>query len=100
MPAIDKQAIKTLTTLSRISCSEEEQEALLVDLQKILNYIDQLNEIDTAETPVCNQVLPDMANVMREDKVGDVMPRALFLENAPSQIGGMIRVPPVIKQGG
>lgn len=97
MATLDKKAIKTLTTLSRISCSEEEQEALLADLQKIVKYIEQLDEIDTSNVRACNHVLEGMSNVTREDQVGETMPRELFLDNAPAQIGGMIRVPPVIK---
>lgn len=97
MAELDKKAIKTLSKLSRIDCSEEEQEALLQDLKKILHYVEQLNEIDTTHVPPCNQVLEDMANVMREDVPGTPMPRDIFLANAPSHIGGMVRVPPVIK---
>jgi aspartyl-tRNA(Asn)/glutamyl-tRNA(Gln) amidotransferase subunit C len=97
MAELDKKAIKTLSQLSRIDCTEEEQEALLKDLQKILHYIEQLNEIDTTHVQPCNQVLDDMSNVMREDIPGTPMPRELFLANAPSHVGGMIRVPPVIK---
>ncbi len=35
---------------------------------------------------------------MREDKTGDLLDRELFLANAPSHIGGMVRVPLIIKQ--
>lgn len=97
MALLNKQTIKMLTSLSRISCTDEEQEALLADLQKILAYIDQLNEVDTENTPPCNQVIANMSNVMREDAVGETLPRDVFLANAPAQIGGMIRVPPVLK---
>lgn len=97
MSQLDKQTIKTLITLSRIRCTEEEQEALLTDLQKILSYVDQLDEVDTENVTPCYQVIADMANVMREDAIGTTLPRDVFLENAPSQIGGMIRVPPVLK---
>lgn len=97
MAELNKQTIKTLTTLSRISCTEEEQEAILTDLQKIVSYMDQLNEVDTENTPPCNQVIANMANVMREDEVKEPLPRDVFLANAPAQIGGMIRVPPVLK---
>jgi len=98
MAQLSKETIKTLTQLSRIQCSEEEQEARLKDLQKILSYIEQLNEIDTKDIPVCNHVLEGMANVMRDDHVGEPLLRDAFLSNAPSHIGGMIRVPPVFKQ--
>lgn len=97
MAILDKKTIQTLTKLSRISCSEIEQLHLLTDLQKILSYIDQLNEVDTVGVSPCNHVIQDVANVMREDLVESTLPRKLFLENAPSEIGGMVRVPPVLK---
>lgn len=97
MGKLDKKAIKTLVTLSRIDCTEAEQDDLLDNLQKILSYIDLLNEIDTTDVMPCNQVIAGTCNVMREDVVGETLPRDVFLENAPSQIGGMVRVPPVMK---
>jgi aspartyl-tRNA(Asn)/glutamyl-tRNA(Gln) amidotransferase subunit C len=100
MAKLDKETIKQLTGLCRIDCTEEEQTTLLEDLKKILNYMDQLNEIDTNNVPPCNQVIAGMANVMREDEIGPVLNREVFLANAPSHVGGMIKVPPVIKQNG
>ena len=97
MSNLTKETIKNLVKLCRIECSEEEQEALLHDLKKILDLFEQLQQIDTEDVAPCNQVIEGMANVMRDDVVGEVMPREVFLSNAPSQIGGMIRVPPVIK---
>ena len=97
MSKIDKEMIKKLTKLSRIDCTPEEQDALLCDLKEILVYFEELQEVDTNNIPPCNQVLEDMVNVMREDVVGKTMPRDVFLANAPSQVGGMIRVPPVLK---
>lgn len=98
MSNLDKETIKQLTRLCRIDCTEEEQESLLQDLKKILNYFEQLKEIDTENVAPCNQVLEELVNVMRDDVVGDVLSRDVFLANAPAHIGGMIRVPPVIKQ--
>lgn len=89
--------IASLIRLSRIKCTEQEQIELLNNLRQMLDYFEQLNEIDTKEVPVCNHVLENVVNVTREDQIGETMPRELFLANAPSQIGGMIRVPPVIK---
>lgn len=98
MIKLDKATIQQLTRLCRIDCTEEEQESLLKDLRKILNYIEQLQEVDTENIPPCNHVLEGLANVMREDIVGEVLNREIFLANAPAHIGGMIRVPPIIKQ--
>lgn len=97
MAKLDKETIKTLTELSCIECTEEERQELLEDLQGILNYFEQLEEVDTEHVPPCNHVLNDIASVMRKDIVGNTMPREVFLSNAPSQVGGMIKVPPVIK---
>lgn len=98
MVKLDKETIKQLTRLCRIDCTEEEQEALLKDLKKILDYFELLEQVDTEDVPPCNHVLENMTNVMREDIIGQVLDREVFLANAPSHIGGMIRVPPVIKQ--
>ncbi len=98
MAKLDKETIQKLTRLCRIDCTEEEQEALLKDLRQMLDYFELLQEVDTENVPPCNHVLENMANVMREDVVGEVLNREAFLSNAPSHIGGMIRVPPVIKQ--
>lgn len=98
MAKLDKETIKNLTRLCRIDCTEEEQDALLNDLKKILDYIEQLEEIDTKDVSPCDHVLDEIVNVLREDEVGAVLDRETFLANAPSHIGGMIRVPTIIKQ--
>ncbi|MCE2982112.1 MAG: Asp-tRNA(Asn)/Glu-tRNA(Gln) amidotransferase subunit GatC [Parachlamydia sp.] len=98
MAQLDKETIKNLTRLCRIDCTEEEQAALLESLKKILNYIDLLNEIDTKDVPPCDHVLEEIVNVLRDDEIEDGLSRELFLNNAPSHIGGMIRVPTIIKQ--
>jgi aspartyl-tRNA(Asn)/glutamyl-tRNA(Gln) amidotransferase subunit C len=98
MAELDKKTIKSLIELSRIDCTEEEQEAILNDLKKILHYVDLLEEVDTTHVPPCRHVLDDMANVMRDDVIGELLPREVFLANAPSHVGGMVRVPPIIKQ--
>lgn len=98
MAKLDRNTIKSLTQLSRIGCTEEEQEALLKDLERILAYIEMLQSIDTKNVIPCNHVLGDMVNVMREDIVGPTIPRQEFLANAPDHVGGLVKVPPVIKQ--
>lgn len=98
MAQLDKETILQLTRLCRIDCTEEEQESLLKDLEKILAYVEQLQQIDTENISPCNHIIEHMANVMREDIVGEVLNREKFLSNAPSHIGGMVRVPPIIKQ--
>jgi aspartyl-tRNA(Asn)/glutamyl-tRNA(Gln) amidotransferase subunit C len=98
MSKFDRQALVNLSKLCRISLTEEEMDNLLVDLQKIIAYVEQLQEIDTSNVAACTTVLEGMSNHMREDEIGECLSREEFLKNAPAHVGGMIRVPPVIKQ--
>lgn len=93
----DTQTIEALIKLSRIHCTEEEEKELLSSLQKIVAYIEQLSELDTSNVEPCFQVIPTQQNVFREDRVGTLLPRDEFLKNAPAHVGGMIKVPPVLK---
>jgi aspartyl-tRNA(Asn)/glutamyl-tRNA(Gln) amidotransferase subunit C len=98
MAQIDDESIHNLFLLSRIECTKESEAALLKDLKQIIAYFEQLNEINTDNVMPCNQVLAEVNNVTREDVIGNIMPRDTFLSNVPSQIGGMVKVPTVIKQ--
>ncbi len=98
MADFDHQSLEYLKRLCRIECSEEENEDILASLSRVLEYMAQLNEVDTEHVRACRYVLRGMLrNRMREDEIKDLLPREQFLANAPDQIGGMIRVPPVLK---
>ena len=97
MSHFDKETLKTLAKLCRIQCTEEALEKLHKNLKSILNYIDLLKEVDTEGVPECNHVLESVQNVMREDETEETLERETFLANSPSHVGGMLRVPPVIK---
>ena len=97
MAKLDLESVKKLSKLCRIHCTEEEADKLVVDLQKIIDYVEQLENIDTEGVAPCNHVLEEVSNVMREDIVGETLPRDLLLSNAPDKIGGFIRVPSVLK---
>jgi aspartyl-tRNA(Asn)/glutamyl-tRNA(Gln) amidotransferase subunit C len=100
MAQIDKKTVKYLAKLCRIACTEEQEESLLHDMQEILGYVELLNEIDTKDAEPCNFVTEGLTQTpLRNDVVGPTLSRDDFLKNAPLTIGGMIRVPPVLKQG-
>jgi len=88
-----------LSKLCRISCTEEEKKSFLKSLDSILSYIEQLQEVDTTGVEPCFTVLETLSNVLREDIPAEPLSREAFLADAPAHIGGMIRVPPVFKQG-
>lgn len=98
MANFDHQTLEHLKKLCRIECTAEENEDILSNLSRVLEYVEQLKEVNTENTKTCRYVLRGMLrNRMREDIVKEVLPRDQFLANAPDQIGGMIRVPPVLK---
>ena len=97
MTHLDKELIQKLSKLSRIACSDTELDALLGSLQKILAYIELLNEVDTEHVTPLDYVLEEVSTVMRDDLVGPTLDRELFLANAPAHVAGRIRVPPVMK---
>lgn len=99
MEKFNRQTLENLESLAKIKLSEEEKIDLLENIQKILAYIEQLSAIDTEDVEPCNFVLQNQqTNALREDEVGELLSREVFLDNAPDQIGGMIRVPSVIQQ--
>jgi aspartyl-tRNA(Asn)/glutamyl-tRNA(Gln) amidotransferase subunit C len=98
MANLDKKTIKSLTQLSKIQCTEEEEESLLGDLKNILTYVEQLDEINTENIVACNHILETNENAWREDAIGPCLSREVFLSNTPSQVGGLVKVPTVIKQ--
>ena len=98
MAHFDKQSLEHLKKLCRIDCTPQEDEDILHSLNRVLEYVAQLAEVETGDAKSCRYVLRGMLkNRMREDEVKDILPRDQFLANAPEQIGGMVRTPPVLK---
>ena len=86
-----------LADLSRIYLSDEEKLVVATSINKILNYMTLVEEVDTTDIAPCTHVLETLSNVMRDDIPSLPMDRELFLKNAPDTVGGMIKVPPVIQ---
>jgi aspartyl-tRNA(Asn)/glutamyl-tRNA(Gln) amidotransferase subunit C len=98
MSKFDRKEFEHLQKLCKLDCTPEEEEGVLHSLQNVLAYLRQLEEVDTEGVPPCNYVLRSLLkNQMREDEIKDLLPRELFLAGAAEHIGGMVRVPPVMK---
>lgn len=88
-----------LKKLCKIDCTPAEEKEIEESLRQVLEYMDHLDEIDTSNVPPCRFVHPTLQKTLtRDDTVQDVLSRDKFLSNAPDQIGGMIRTPPVLKE--
>ncbi|HSX12609.1 MAG TPA: Asp-tRNA(Asn)/Glu-tRNA(Gln) amidotransferase subunit GatC [Rhabdochlamydiaceae bacterium] len=97
MNEMNHEQIDHLAKLCRIECSKEEKERLSKNLSQILAYIEQLDKLDTENILPCSRVLETAKNGWRDDVVGDTLSREKLLENSSSHVGGMVRVPPIIK---
>ncbi len=99
MSDFDEATLNNLKKLCRMELAPAEVEELKKNIQRVLDYVEQLNEIDTEGVKPCAHVLELMLkNIMRKDEVKNLLSREAFLANAPDQIGAMIKVPPVLKE--
>jgi aspartyl-tRNA(Asn)/glutamyl-tRNA(Gln) amidotransferase subunit C len=89
---------KYLSSLARIDLSDEEEKVFGQNLEKILGYMQMLQEVDAQGVLPCAHVLETMQNVMGEDEPIEPLSREQFLAGAPDAVGGMIKVPPVMQE--
>jgi len=94
--AIDRSLVEHVALLARLQLGEEEKTALLEQLNKILDHVRRLEEIDIEGVSPTFHVLSNMRNVMRPDEPRPCLPRELVLSNAPDKAEGQFRVPRVI----
>lgn len=98
MASFDRQTLEHLKKLCRLDTTAEEEAEILQSLNRVLTYMDQLKEVPTEGVKSCRYVLRSMLkNQMRPDEIQDLLTQEEFLSNVPDQIGGMVRVPPILK---
>lgn len=94
--SVDKETVAKIANLARIEVSENELESTMGELNNILDWVEQLSEVNTdgveAMTSVVAAQLP-----RREDKVTDGGYRDQVLKNAPHAEHGFFAVPKVIE---
>jgi aspartyl-tRNA(Asn)/glutamyl-tRNA(Gln) amidotransferase subunit C len=99
--ALDKAAVAHIAALARIRLSEAELEPLASELSQILNWVEQLQEVDTAEVaPMASVAASGLP--MREDRVTDGNCREAILGSAPRTApsggkAGFFAVPKVVE---
>ena len=93
---LDKAAVAHIATLARIRLSESELEPLADELSHILNWVEQLNEVDTTGVaPMASAAAASLP--LREDAVSDGGCRDAILGNAPGAARGFFTVPKVVE---
>jgi len=94
---ISKDQVKHVAHLARLAVTDEEVEHLTKDLSAIIDYAEQLNELDTDQIEPTTHVL-NLKNVMRKDEPKDWITREDALENAPDAEDGQFRVPSILTE--
>jgi aspartyl-tRNA(Asn)/glutamyl-tRNA(Gln) amidotransferase subunit C len=89
---ISNELIDKLADLAKLNFEGQEKEKIKTDLQKIVGFIDKLNELDTENIePLI--FMSDAVNVLREDVVHQSITHEEALLNAPKKDSDYFRVP-------
>lgn len=86
--------VEHVAKLARLELTEEEKVKFSKQLGDILDYAQQMNEIDTEGVEPMSHAIP-IVNVMREDEVVHEFSRGELMANAPLKEDGFFRVPKI-----
>lgn len=93
---ITKQEVLHVAHLARLNMDESQIDRFADQLGNILEYVETLNQLDTAGIPATSHAI-DMVNAFREDELGSSLDRPSALANAPEEDDGSYIVPKVIE---
>lgn len=94
--SVDKETVMKISRLSRIAISDAEADAMVSELNGILNWVEQLGEVDVTGVEPMTAVIPNTLR-LRDDAVTDGDVRERVLANAPAREGAFFGVPKVIE---
>lgn len=92
---LDKNEVKYVSRLARIQLEEKTLPDFTRQLDKILKYMEKLNQLDTKDTPATSHV-QGLTNVFRKDIVTPSPDKEEILSNAPDKENGHFKVPKII----
>lgn len=94
---LTKDQVRHVAKLANLPLTSDEEEKYSEQLSKILEYIDQLNEVDTSNVePTFN--VSGQENVMSKDKLGECLTQEDALSNASKKENGMFVTKGVFKE--
>lgn len=94
---IDDSIVDKVAGLSKLEFKGEEKEAIKKDMERILDFMDLLNEVDTEGVEPLKYVTEGMLNLRKDEAHTDIT-KAQALENAPSKDSDYFKVPKVLKK--
>lgn len=98
MPSISKEKIEHVAKLARIELTEKEKEKFFKELSSVLDYVEQLNKVNTDKVESIAQIT-GLENVVRDDEAVNNEQRTVnkILKNAPSKKDNYIKVPKILE---
>ncbi|PHJ60459.1 glutamyl-tRNA amidotransferase [Nostoc linckia z18] len=92
---IDQEQVHKVANLARLELTPEEEQQFTNQLANILDYIQQLNELDVSDVPPTTRAI-DVSNITREDELQPYSDRESILNAAPEQEGEFFKVPKIL----
>ncbi|MHC4489227.1 MAG: Asp-tRNA(Asn)/Glu-tRNA(Gln) amidotransferase subunit GatC [Planctomycetota bacterium] len=96
---IDQAQVRKVARLSRLELTKAEVEEFTGQLSAILDYVEKMNELDTANIEPLAHCLP-ISNVFRQDRVKESLGTEKTLGNAPQRDGEFFKVPKILEDPG
>jgi len=93
--SISHQNVQNIANLARLDLSNKEISIYAEQLSKILDYVDQLNNLDTENIEPTSHVL-NLTNIVRKDEVTHILGEEQVFQNAPEQEDGFFKVPQIM----
>lgn len=92
---LDKNTVKRIADLSKLEFTSDETTAILKDMNQMLEFIDQLKELDTSNIDPLIHMTED-ENILREDDAITGASQQEALKNAPSKDSTYFKIPKVL----
>ena len=95
MSKITSEDVLKVAKLARLDLAEDEVELYTNQLEKILGYFEQLEEVDTSNVLPTTRAV-EVVNVVRDDTVFSTNVREELLDQGPQREGNFFRVPKIL----
>ncbi len=96
---IDIEQVRKVANLARLDLSAEEETQFTTQLNGILDYVEQLSGLDTADVPPTTRAI-EVSNITRSDRLETFPDREAIFNNAPDQEGDYFKVPKILDNNG
>lgn len=96
MPIIDTDQVRKVANLARLEMTATEEEQMTAQLSSILEYFQQLSELETTDVPPTTRAI-DVSNVTRSDQLQPYEDREALLGGSPEQDGDFFKVPQILQ---